>query len=386
MIDTVGFYIPIAEADYKKLMTKGIMTQRIDKDTGYVEFEYTNFRVNCSHNYKIQWKVDNRHSLYDPERKTTVEKEGAPYFRLEFSAPKILFGHNLKTISVDLMLDACLIVKEAIEQYSQIEIVGPGRWFVYRVDVCANFVLENKEQVKSYIRYLQRLDYPRRLGNIYKDESLYFPSRHNTLKIYCKGEEFKEHDAKRLFSDDERNTLQKDADNLLRVEVELRKRINYVIGKHEMEYNERFEKFKKCVNLEDFLYAIDVNDELKRVMKTFLAGTETKVMQSLDVFNILSKVKGIRSPKAYYGVYMLIVTNGQNEAKRNVSKSTYYKALKIFRENGISLTVSDKNETEYFLDRGFPADFTLDITAENKYYQLPVSELIYPSNGMGEPC
>jgi II/X family phage/plasmid replication protein len=385
MIDTVGFYIPVSNEDYKKLIGTGIMTQRIDRDTGFVEFEYTNFRVDHSYNYKVQWKVDNKHIVRDPGLKRMVQTEGIPYLRFEFSAPKILFGHNLYSVDVEGMLDACLIVKNSFEKLSGVELPGPGWWYPYRIDTCANFILDDISQVKSYIRYAQRLDYPRRKGNIYKDTGLYFASTHNTLKMYCKGEEFRKHDAERFLNEVTRQQLQKQADKILRIEVENKRRIKFLIEKHEAEYNETFEKFKGWVSLEDLLYIVQLNDETKHVISKFLAGTETKVMQSLDVLDILCTVKGIRSPKSYYGIYMLIVTQGQNEAKRRIPKRTYYKALRIFRENGISLIASDKNETGYFLDRGFPADFTLDRNEENKYYQQPLSELKYHSDGTAEP-
>lgn len=385
MIDTMGFYIQISEEDYKKLMNMGILTERIHKDTGFIEFEYHNFKISHSWNYKVLWKVDNIHYIWDPQNKKTVAEFGLPYLKIEFSAPKVLHGHNLESITIEGMLDACLIVSEKFEKYSGVSLPGPGEWYIYRIDLCANFKLKNLDQVKTLIRYLQRLDYPRRKGNLYKDTGLYFASRHNTLKLYCKGDEFKRHDLERFKDELSRVRLQKIADKILRIEIETKGRIKYLVKRHEIEYNESFLKFKGCVNLEDFLYIVDIKNELERAIKIFLVGRVTKIMQSLDVFHKLSTVKGIRSARSYYAIYMLIVTHGQNEAKRSVPKRTYYKALKIFRENGISLIVSDENETEYFLDRGFPADFTFDMNEENKYYQLPISESKYRSDVTAEP-
>jgi len=382
MFDTVGFFIPVTKEQYDELITKGVMTQRIDRESGWVEFEYTNFRVSHSWNYRILWKVDNKHYEIDEKSKIPIEVEGRPYLRLEFSAPKILYGHNLKSVDVELMLESCLIVAASFEKMTGVELPGPGAWHVYRVDTCANYLLENIGEVKGYIKYLQRLNYPRRWANTYKDTGLYFASRHNTLKFYCKGKEFIKHDADRFVDELERKRLQNIADRILRVEVEHKRSLRYLVSQHELKYNEIFKKFKGCVDLDDLLYVVNFKNEMERVMKKFLVGTETRVMRSLDVFRVLSKAKGSRGARSLYAVYMLLVTQGQMEVKNRVSRSVYYRALRVFRDNGISVIVSDVSkdesfvedkESNFFLDRDYPQDFSLKMVAENKYYQLPLA-------------
>lgn len=382
MFDTVGFYIEIDQEMYNELLNKGIVTQRIDKDNGFVEFEYTNFKTHHSYNYRVQWKVDNKHFVYDNDLKITREIDGAPFLRLEFSVPKIINGNNLESHDVDSLITACTLVAEMFEKNVGVTIPGPGDWFIYRCDVCANYLLQDIKQVKSYIRYLQRLDYPRRVGNAYKDTGLYFASRHNTLKVYCKGDEFRKHDAIRFADETLRKRLQKEADKVLRIEVELKRRIKYLVEKHEKEYNEKFKKFKGCVSLEDFLYICDVKQELKNVMKKFLCGQNSRVMKCLDVFTLLNQTLPVRTARNYYAIYMLLITQGQREVKRQIPIRTYYKALKIFRDNQISIIASDiekddnfqeVTEQTMFLDYGFPEDFSLEIIHTNKYYQLPLA-------------
>ena len=380
MFDTWGFYIQISENEYEELIQKGLMTQRVDRDTGFVEFEYTNFRVSHSWNYRIQWKVDNMHMCKLPGFAVPQECRGIPYLRFEFSVPKVLYGHNCESVGMDGVIEAFAIVKAGFENMSGVMLSGPGDWFVYRVDVCANFILNDINEVKSYIRYLQRMDYPRRTGNAYKDTGMYFASVHNTLKLYCKGAEFKEHDAGRFVSDIEKMSLQKKANNILRVEVELKRRIKYIVEKYETEWNDHISKFKGCICLTDLLTIIDFNEELVRVMKTFLISKVTKVMRSLQVLEVLKSVLGVRSARMNYAIYMLLVTQGQAEVKRQIPKASYYKALKIFRENNISVVASDvarssdfqeNTEFEYILGTGFPVDFSLEMNSKNKYYQMP---------------
>ena len=380
MFDTWGCYVQISETDYKILLGQGIMTQRIDKENGLVEFEYTNFRVSHSYNYKVQWKVENKHIVKLPEYDAPQEIEGIPYLRFEFSVPKILYGHNLNSVDIGGVIEACAIVKSSFEKMTGVRIAGPGEWYPYRVDVCANFLMSDIAEVKSYIRYLQRLDYPRRLADARRDTGVYFASVHNTFKVYAKGPEFKVHDAERFLSDIERYRLQYKADKILRIEVELKRRIKYLIEKHETDWGDRFLKFKGFIDLEDLIYIVDFKDELERVMKKFLVGKTTRVMRSLEVLNILSSVMSLRSARMHYGIYMLLVTQGQAEVKRQVPKSAYYRSLRIFRENNISVVASDvekkddfreNSEFEYMLGLGFPSDFSLELAETNKYYQLP---------------
>lgn len=381
MIDTAGFFVRLSYEDYRKLMTMGILTKRVRQDSGFVEFEYTNFRLNHSFHYSVLWKLDDKEFVRHPDGRVVGERGGDPYLRLEFSSPKILFGHNLVSIDIEGFISACSLVRDQFEKMTGVLLPGPGQWYIYRLDVCANFLLDDIENVKSYIRYIQRLDYPRRPGNSYKDTGLYFASRHSTLKVYCKGEEFKKHDAVRFADSDFCYELQKEANNILRIEVELKRRIRYLIDKYEVEHiGVFFNRFKGSVCFEDFLQVVNIEEELRYTMRKFLVGEETKVMRSRDVFGKLCSSLGERAARSAYAVYMMLVTQGQSEVKRAIPERTYYRYVRIFRELGISVVASDVVKDDSFeenpefcfvLDRGFPQDFSLELSEGNKYYQLP---------------
>ena len=383
MLDTLGFFIQITEENYHHLLALacGFETSRVDKSTGLIEFEFTNFRVLQSYNYRVQWKVDNKHFVRSPEHKSCIEIEGIPYLRVEFSVPKMFYGHNLESVGVEGALEACLLVKKAFENMTGVLLPGPGAWAIYRCDVCANFVLPSPVMVSSYLRYMGKMDFPRRNGHLIKNQTVYFSSRHNTLKIYDKGAEFKVHDAARFVNDIERQRLQNKASRILRCEVELKKRIRYLMEKFEKENNVRLETFKGYPMFDDFLNIVDLNNELSRCLDKFLVGRETRAMHSLDVLKKLNSEFSLIKARGCYAVYMMIVTQGQEETKRQVPKSTYYRVISILRELNISVMCSDikKDDTfeeisEFeFLDRGFPKDFSLEISETNKYYQMPLA-------------
>ena len=174
MFDTLGFYIRLTDSDYSKLLPQGTMTARQHRPTEHIEFAYTNFRTSHSYDYQVLWRIDNRHYETSENGKGCIEVRGEPYLRFEFSAPKILLGHNIDSIDKESMLEACLKVKDAFEAMTGVVLPGPGEWFLYRMDVCANYNLNSPPEVPAYIRYLQRLDYPRRLPSLYKDQGLIF--------------------------------------------------------------------------------------------------------------------------------------------------------------------------------------------------------------------
>jgi II/X family phage/plasmid replication protein len=375
MIDSMGFFVIIPRETYDWLTERSILTQRIDKETGNIEFEYNNFHTHHSWNYKVMFKLDTKTWQYDIASGSPVLAEGIPHIRFEFSAPKILYGHNLKSCSIsetvfdgNNALEAALLVRDAFQEAFNVSIPGLKDWYCYRLDTCANFILENEDQVRNYIRYLQKFDYPRRIKNLYEDTGIYFASRHNTLKIYCKGVEFKKHDMKRFVNELEQRRLHKEAQKILRIEVEHKHRLRTIRENLEKE-KMLYPTFQGYMKIYDLLKWFDVKEEMNRIIKKFISGTETKIMRSLDVYRVLKNSLGRRQANTYYSIYTLLVTQGQKETRRQISKALYYKALSTFRDLGISIIASDIEKFDIELEKGFPADFSIEIDDTNKYYQ-----------------
>lgn len=372
MIDTLGFFVVIDRQTYDWLQSRSILTQRIDQETGNIEFEYSNFSIHQSWNYKVMFRIDTKSWQHDINAAAPVYAEGIPHIRFEFSAPKILWGHNLDSCNKSDAFAAVRMVKDAFEKKFEVKLDSIFDWYCYRIDTCANYILDSAVQVKNYIRYLQRLDYPRRHNNkkTYGDNSLYFSSRQSTLKIYAKGEEFKAHDAKRFLDEVEQRRLYNKALCICRFEVEHKNRLRYIKEKLE-EQKILVPTFQGYMRVHETVEHFDEVTEMERIICKFLGGTETRIMRNLDVFRLLKLHMSEKAARSMYAIYMLLVTQGQDEAKRQVSKPTYYRATKTFRELGISIILSDVERTDYFLDRGFPNDFELTMSRENKFYQWP---------------
>jgi II/X family phage/plasmid replication protein len=376
MIDTMGFIVPLSWKLYEYLKSTSVQTQRVDKSTGEIEFEYDNFDVPIpSSNYKVKFKLDDRKWIYDSALKVSMPEPGFPHLRFEFSAPKVLHKHNLVSIGVEGTLCACYVVQKAFEELFNCKLLDYRQWFLIRLDVCANYVLMDEQQVKNYLRHLQRMEYPRRIKNLYEDSGIYFASRQNTLKMYAKGDEFKKHDFKRFSDEIEAQKLFEQAKPMLRIEVELKGRIKYLHAKY-MEDTTNIEKMEYATwggfpRLIDFLEYANIEGELSRVIVTFFVGKETKSMESGKVHNILRGNYSVRQADSFHHVYMVIVTQGMKEAKRQFTKEKLMRAKRAFRENGISF-VSDVIKIDN-VEILFPADFSLEISEKNKYYQVPIA-------------
>jgi II/X family phage/plasmid replication protein len=266
-------------------------------------------------------------------------------------------------------------VQKAFEDLFNCNVLNYGEWFLIRLDLCANFTLMNEQQVKNYLRHVQRMEYPRRIKNLYEDSGIYFASRQNTLKLYAKGDEFKKHDFKRFPDEIEAQELLEQGKPMLRIEVELKGRIKYLHAKY-MEDTTNIEKMEYATwsgfpRVIDFLEYANIECELSRMIETFFVGKETKSMESAKVHEILRGNFSVRQADSFHHVYMVIVTQGLKEAKRQFAKEKLMRAKRAFREHGISL-VSDVIKIDG-VETLFPADFSLEISEKNKYYQVPIA-------------
>jgi len=246
----MGFKAIIDYDTYEKIKEKTRNTKRVDKDTGELEFEYDNGQTNHSSNYKVSYGIsdeywdylkpeDSSKSLTNARKNQPVKKSGIPHVKLEFSIPKILIGHNLQSVGIALIYDAIYEAKKAFEEKYECVLPDMNEWYCYRIDTCANYILASEQEVRNYISFLSKLDYPRREPIRYGDSGIYFPSQQNTFKVYAKGPEFKKHDKERFVENIELSKkLSEQSRNILRLEAEHKLRIRYITN----QYNRKPEK------------------------------------------------------------------------------------------------------------------------------------------------
>lgn len=373
----MGFIIPIDKKMYQFLVSTSLMTQRVDCVDGSVEFEYYNFEMSHSWNYRVRWKLDDRKFVHDPGLNKTVLASGYPHLKLEFSAPKIMLGNNIQTIDENMADIAVHTVKMKFEKTFKIRLLRVRDWFLTRLDVCANFELENPSMVKDIINYLNRLDYPRKKKQYYENEAIYCPSQHATLKVYAKGPEFKTHDMKRFRNDiNAKNLLLNAANKIIRVEAELKTRLRYIASEYlnslNMKSKIKITTWSGYLKYHKMMQLIDCKNELERMINNLMICKETKAMKAKDVHDKLRKNFSDEQADVFMGMYSVILTQGIKAARQMYSKQKMARALRAYRSLGISFTNSDVSAINP--DIKIPHDFSFQMDASNPYYQVPIKE------------
>lgn len=371
----MGFIIPISYDTYHYLTSKSIMTQRIDCADGSVEFEYFNFDTSYSWNYRVKWKLSDEKFVYDPGLKKTMLESGFPHLRIEFSAPKIMLGNNIQTITKDRADVAVHTVWKEFEKTFNVKLPSPEHWFLNRLDVCSNFILPSEKMVKELINYFQMLTYSRKERQTFGVTGIYFPSRHATLKVYHKGPEFKKHDIKRFVDQFEGRRLLNIANSIIRVEGELKNRLRYIndeylaICKPNRRIQERV--WNGYLLYYTTMDLIDFKEELKRMLNILLITKENRIMKAKDVHDKLRQNFTPLQAEVFNSIYTVILTQGLKNAREIYSQNKMARALRAYRFLGISFINPDRSVIEAGLN--IPHDFSFEMSENNKYYQLPLA-------------
>lgn len=372
----MAFLIPINREIYHFLVSKSLMTQRVDCIEGNVEFEYYNFELSHSWNYTVRWKLEDKKFCYDPNLQITTLQSGHPHLKMEFSAPKIMLGSNIYTIDENMADIAVHTVKNKFEKTFGVRLPLVKEWYLTRLDVCANYSLSSPESVKEIIQYMQRLDYPRKLEGTFRNNSIYCASRYSTLKIYSKGPEFKAHDKKRFKNEIEAQALLNIASKIIRAEAELKLRLRYIatqwINIHDIRDKIKIKTWNGYLKYPLMMQLLDCKNELERMLTNLMICKETKSMKAKEVYTELSKNFSSQQADVFMGMYSLILTQGLKESRKIYTKEKMARALRAYRSLGISFINSDAS----IIDAGvkIPYDFTFRMDKTNPYYQIPLKE------------
>jgi hypothetical protein len=450
MIDTVGFKALINYETFEKIKEKTRMTQRIDKETGEIEFEYDNGQTIHSDNYHIVYKISDEYWDYictEESNDSHVKRKksqphkitGIPHIKLEFSIPKILFGHNLYSVSMGLIYDAAYMVKIAFEEKYECVLPNMSEWYCYRIDTCANYILSNESEVRNYIAYLSKLDYPRREPMQFGSSGIYFPSQQNTLKVYAKGPEFKKHDKSRFLNVVDAYGLYEKAKTILRIEVEHKRRLRYITNQYNKQFVNITEDRGQIIYIKYLRHEIDRLNEgrffpdavpekidreitriklkLKRIdertirferepaieemrIKTFEGYPQIRNL--IGIFDCKSEMK-IITDKLLSGTsskvtQSLAVENRIRESCSKKQASTFIAVYYSIINQGQSYAKNAYERNIYYRaiavfrdigvslitsdidkkdtsDLGFPEDFRLDMYESNSYYQKPLQSM-----------
>jgi II/X family phage/plasmid replication protein len=327
MIDTIKFYIPIPDLNTLELIKGRLMRfKKDDMRTGEVEFcFYTSQAELGSYNRTVNIRVnDNPQGLF-----------------LEFSIPKYEKGNNVEMIHSHDLLNIMTKMYEDFSKYLEYYELPPfSEWVIYRLDVCYNWLFNNKDEARYAMNFIQRIDYPRKKKYIY-DTSVMYKGTAYTIKFYLKGPEFKKNDFKKI-EEDRAWELLLWADKIMRFEVNLKRTyLNNFFGLNNVYVNQ----------INDDQVILDIlKYYLARVFKYINAKSMTEEKVSEILFSRFTKAKATRLYQFYKGYYF-------DEKIKNMyllgglNRSTIYRYKTELKEIGIGISLDDSFKCKDILEK-----------------------------------
>ena len=347
----------------------GIRTQRTDMQSGVVEMEFTRTPLRGSWDSRISLAPCHTDLSKNPITGRVEEHPCPPYVYLECSFPKNLNGHNVFGGPTDLRLSSKVILDSVAEQLN-LALPPADSWWVHRVDWAENFVLRF-DAVQDFFATMKNARFPRRNVQSYGTNGLYAAGITTTVKLYHKGEEFAEHDSKRIerslrnlrtaqypqdkyinenrqWVEEQLSTLQDEANKRLRVEVE--------IHLEKLKHDFGHKPFVKEVTA-DYLTAV-FDKEVYRLMRQGKTADTTILRNSTAVLRRLSDRYQSELANKLHAFWNQMATVGEKETKAAYPRATFYRHRKMLEDVGITWHQADSRLIER-TSTSLPEDFQL---------------------------
>lgn len=292
-----------------------------------------------------------RDATYITGKKTMITISSEPYLIIECSVHKAMLGHNVYGGPNDYHLTTKWIIK-LIEDFIGLKLPDSYQWLARRIDVAQIFDLGSFEAVQTYVGGMNHCAFPRRKLNKYGQESIYFSGAKTTVKAYHKGPEFSRHDRKRLLrflSPNLVNDLQIKANNLLRIEVEIKSKKLRELFDGELPTVAQISQ-----NLINGIYDREVHKMLR----------EAQDKDDLEIYRtteaVINRLEALYSDRPryrrlLYDTWLKLSINGEEKTKELMGRSSFYsyrKALVNARINWLQTDIALNKE--YSL---VPSDF-----------------------------
>lgn len=327
MIDTIKIYTMINKKTYDTIKSKSTIKSSVDYATGEIHYNIINAKLVGSYDNSLNIRPDFG-SKYGFKDKYVLSIEGSYH--------KIINGYNSHNGYYNLISIVDWLIKSTEYTYS-VKLPSLKHWFLQRIDIAIVFNLGSNDKVRTYINNLSLCNYPRRNIKHYQDESIYTSGTTTTLKIYNKLLEFRKHDMKKLFNSSFNiDNYLKEIDGFIRFECEVKKK------ELEKIYNKKYIRVRN-VRYKDLK---DVwSDEFMKLLN-FFESELTIVKNKEDIRNRLLTVYGKIKGNNLYSFYSSIMLDGIREVKKNTSRPTYYRNIKLLKDVNIDLSQKYKLTTE----------------------------------------
>lgn len=329
LIDTIRLESRFLVGDESEVF-RGLGKEKsaVNNVTGKEIYRFTTAEMKSSFDSRIMLKIQDHIWTREPGRKESFQIDSLPYLVIELSLHKFVMGHNVFGGSNDLYAQMIYFLDRLNAWFESSLTLEDFR--VVRIDYAEAFKFSNKKKVSKWIETMKRVQYPRRQTDVYGNETLYFKGTTSTLKFYHKGPEFKKHDKKRLqnlFAPGAIKQLQKEADLILRVECEVkRKKLKEWFNGSDPTLNELIDKFDIIKDFWDY--------EVKKVIK-MRDEDQRKFDNVEDIENHLKAILGNDNGSAVYLTYLKLQLHEEKMVKESMAERTYYRHKKYLKECGV---------------------------------------------------
>jgi hypothetical protein len=344
MIDTVKLRSPAISEAVAAVLEAALVTRRaIDGPTGELLYELVSGHLVGSHDHRIslavrreRWVVEKLPKRRDAlgryrEPSVMVLTPCAPFVEVEGSIHKAMLGHNVEGGSSDVVA-CCRWFVGFLAAGIGVELPLADAWEVRRVDVAEVYAL-TYEGCEAFIRGLAAAEYPRRVALRYGETGVLLAGHSTAVKVYHKGPEFAAHDRKRLracLTADKLTTLQWRANELLRVEVEVKAR-------------KLDADFSGCPTVGQLSagYLTGLFDREVTKMLRESASPREVVRTSEAALERLYAAYTPAQASALYGTWLKFAAHGEKQARKRMKLRTFYDHRKKLQSAGVSWHGSD---------------------------------------------
>lgn len=337
MIDTIRFQIDISESVYIKIRSKSIeLSQRDNElDKELVNILTKKFNVG-SYDSHITIRLYNNELAY-----------------LEFSVPKMYYGHNVYMIAPEDIFFICDKVRAVLVKMFG-EFPECYEWKIKRLDLCYAWKLPSEYIANQVMNIFRGLSVNRKKSHFY-DTSVMWYGRTQCFKFYCKYPEFYEHDFKELkkkgFNDLAYQFLNI-AEGVVRFEVTLR-----TTSLTREFYDDKMGSF---ITLDTDIFNTErITKVLYKYLHKIFKLTETQTMDNKTVYDKLRGEYGTNKARLLYAFYKLMYSTDMNEKLilKSYSRMQTYRYIKRLQDAGIGIS-SDKVQIGF--DFSIPSDYAVN--------------------------
>lgn len=337
MIDTIRFQIEIDQDLYHRIRRLSVELSKRDN-----ELEHEFVRI-----------LTKRFKVGSFDRHINIKLYDDSFVYLEFSVPKIFYGHNVYLISAEMTEHVCDMVRQTlIRMFGRFPEVY--EWKIKRLDLCYAWRLPSEYVAEQMIGIFRGITINRKKHHFYDSSVMWYGST-QSIKFYQKYPEFYQHDFKELKKQNMTELAYQFlhiAEGVLRFEITLRGR---ALVREFCDDKQGNFLYVSPVYLRDDIIEKILNKYLKKVFKI----TKLKTMDNRTVYRKLEARYGTTKARNLYTFYKLLYSPDTNEKDilRSYSRYQAYRYISKLRECGIGIS---SDQAQIGFDFSIPSDYAVN--------------------------